>query len=52
VIEMATDLPVIIEIVDTEEHINAFLPTVDDLVTDGLVTLAAVRVVKYVSPEQ
>jgi PII-like signaling protein len=49
--ELSTDLPVVIEIVDSEEKVEAFLPTVDELVTEGLVTLEAVRIVRYVSPE-
>jgi PII-like signaling protein len=50
-LELSTDLPVVIEIVDSEEKIDAFLPIVDELVTEGLVTLEAVRIVRYVSPE-
>jgi len=50
-LELSTDLPVVIEIVDGEEKVNAFLPTVDELVTEGLVTLEAVRIVRYVSPD-
>ena len=49
-LEMSTDLPIVIEIVDSEEKVDAFLPTVDELVTEGLVTLEAVRIVRYVSP--
>ena len=50
-LELSTDLPIVIEIVDAEEKINAFLPGVDELVTEGLVTLEAVRVLRYVSPD-
>jgi len=50
-LELSTDLPVVIEIVDAEERIDEFLPTVDELVTEGLVTLEAVRIVRYVSPD-
>ena len=50
-LEMSLDLPIVIEIVDAEDKVNAFLPIVDELVTEGLVTLEAVRVVRYVSPE-
>lgn len=50
-LELSTDLPVVIEIVDAEERVEAFLPTVDELVTEGLVTLEAVRIVRYVSPD-
>jgi hypothetical protein len=48
-LELSTDLPVVIEIVDAEEKIRSFLPVVDELVTEGLVSLEAVRVLKYVS---
>lgn len=48
--ELSTDLPIVIEIVDSEEKINGFLPTVDQLVGEGLVTLEAVRVLKYAAP--
>ena len=50
-LELSTDLPVLIEIVDSEEKVDAFLPTVDELVTEGLVTIEAVRIVRYVSPD-
>jgi len=50
-LELSTDLPIVIEIVDAEEKVEAFLPVVDELVTEGLVTLEAVRIVRYVSPE-
>jgi PII-like signaling protein len=50
-LELSTDLPIVIEIVDSEEKVGAFLPTVDELVTEGLVTLEAVRIMRYVSPE-
>jgi hypothetical protein len=46
-LELSTDLPIVIEIVDAEEKVRAFLPVVDELVTEGLVTLEAVRVLKY-----
>jgi len=46
-LDLSTDLPIVIEIVDSEEKIEGFLPVVDDLVTEGLVTLEAVRVLKY-----
>jgi len=49
-LELSTDLPIVIEIVDAEDRVDAFLPIVDELVTEGLVTLEAVRIVRYVSP--
>jgi len=50
-LELSTDLPIVIEIVDAEDKVDAFLPTVDELVTEGLVTLEAVRIIRYVSPD-
>ena len=46
-LELSTDLPIVIEIVDAEEKVRAFMPVVDELVTEGLVTLEAVRIIKY-----
>lgn len=50
-LELSTDLPIVIEIVDAEDKVEAFLPIVDELVSEGLVTLEAVRIVRYVSPD-
>ena len=47
---LSTDLPVIIEIVDTREKIDAFLPELDDLVAEGLVTLERADVRIYRGP--
>jgi hypothetical protein len=46
-LELSADLPIVIEIVDAEEKIRSFMPVVDELVTEGLVTLEAVRIIKY-----
>lgn len=46
---LSTDLPIVVEIVDAEEKIREFMPYVDELVREGLVTLEDVTVVKYVS---
>jgi PII-like signaling protein len=48
---LSTDLPIVIEIVDAEEKVRGFLPIVDEMVTEGLVTLEAVRVLKYAASE-
>jgi uncharacterized protein len=50
-LDLSADLPIVIEIVDADERIAAFLPVVDELVTEGLVTLEAVRILRYVSPD-
>lgn len=47
VLRLSEDLPIVIEIVDREERIQAFLPELDALVTEGLVTLERVRVIAY-----
>jgi PII-like signaling protein len=41
------DLPLVIEIVDSEEKINSFLPTLDKMIGGGLVTLEKVKVLHY-----
>ncbi|HTW28203.1 MAG TPA: DUF190 domain-containing protein [Acetobacteraceae bacterium] len=41
------DLPVVIEIVDSEERIEAFLPIVDTMMESGLVTIERARVIRY-----
>ncbi|MEU8206523.1 DUF190 domain-containing protein [Streptosporangium sp. NPDC049046] len=45
-LSMADHLPVIVTIIDTEERIRAFLPRLDDLLTEGLATLDEVEVVR------
>lgn len=47
ILRLSEDLPVLIEIVDKEERITAFLPELDKMVADGLVTLEKVHVIKY-----
>ena len=47
ILRLSMDLPLIIEIVDSEEKINAFLPTLDPMIGGGLVTLEKVKVVHY-----
>ena len=47
ILRLSGDLPVIIEIVDAEDKINAFLEALEELMPSGLVTLEKVRVVQY-----
>ena len=47
ILRLSEDLPLVIEIVDTEEKINAFLPVLDRMMTSGLVTLEKVQVLRY-----
>ena len=47
ILRLSGDLPMIIEIVDAEEKIKAFLPTLDAMMPSGLVTLEKVQVLQY-----
>ena len=47
-LSLSEDLPVAVIIVDTEDKIRAFLPRLDELVTEGLVILDPVEVIRYV----
>ena len=47
ILRLSMDLPLVIEIVDSEEKVNAFLPLLDEMMKGGLVTLEKVRVIKY-----
>lgn len=47
ILRLSMDLPLVIEIVDSEEKINSFLPVLDEMVGGGLVTLEKVKVVHY-----
>lgn len=46
-LRLSEDLPVIIEIVDTEENLTKLLPFLDEAVQEGLITLEKARVIKY-----
>ncbi|MFB3918972.1 hypothetical protein BU251_02325 [Candidatus Velamenicoccus archaeovorus] len=46
-LRLSEDLPVVIEIVDTEENLNKILPFLDEVVAEGLITLEKVKVIKY-----
>ena len=47
ILRLSEDLPLIVEIVDTEQAIKAFLPTLDPMMGSGLVTLEKVQVLQY-----
>ncbi|MBV9288037.1 MAG: DUF190 domain-containing protein [Hyphomicrobiales bacterium] len=47
ILRLSQDLPLVIEIVDTEGAIKAFLPRLDDMMGSGLVTLEKVQVLQY-----
>lgn len=47
ILRLSEDLPLVIEIVDSTEYIERFLPLLDDMVGEGLVTLEKVRILRY-----
>jgi PII-like signaling protein len=47
VLRLSEDLPIVVEIVDLADRIAKFLPVLDDMVGDGLVTLERVQVITY-----
>jgi PII-like signaling protein len=47
ILRLSMDLPLVIEIVDSEEKIQSFLPVLDHMMKGGLVTLEKVRVIDY-----
>jgi PII-like signaling protein len=47
ILRLSEDMPMIIEIVDSLEKIEKFLPALDELIKDGLVTIEKVRVIHY-----
>ena len=47
ILRLSEDLPLIVEIVDGEEKVNAFLPVLEGIMSSGLVTLEKVEVLQY-----
>jgi PII-like signaling protein len=47
ILRLSDDLPLVIEIVDSDEKINAFLPALEEMMHSGLVTLEKARVIFY-----
>ena len=52
ILDLSSDLPVVVEVVDTEEHIERLLPILDEMIDDGLVTMEKVRVLRYKAAER
>jgi hypothetical protein len=52
IMRLSLDLPIIIELVDTEENLNKLMPFLDETVTEGLITLEKVRIIKYRHSQQ
>jgi uncharacterized protein len=52
ILRLSTSLPLVIEMVDRQEKIDAFLPVLDTMIDSGLVTIEKVRVLHYGSAEE
>lgn len=50
ILRLSQDLPILIEIVDTQDKIDAFLPVLDGMMLSGLVTMEKVQVLQYGKP--
>jgi len=48
ILRLSEDMPLVIEIVDSEENIDKILPYLDETVKEGLITLEKVKVIKYI----
>ena len=47
ILRLSEDMPIVIEIVDSADKIDALLPIIDEMVEEGMVTLEKVRVIQY-----
>ena len=47
IVRLSQDLPIVIEIIDTEEKINGFVDAIEDIMGSGLMTLEKVKVIQY-----
>ena len=47
IVALSSDLPILIEIIDSEEYIQKLLPYLDEMVQEGLVTIDDIEVIKY-----
>ncbi len=47
ILRLSEDLPIVVEIVDSKDKIDAFLPALDEMMSSGLVTLEKVQVLQY-----
>jgi uncharacterized protein len=47
ILRLSQDLPIVVELVDSQEKIDAFLPVLDGMMTSGLITMEKVQVLQY-----
>ncbi|HBQ20682.1 MAG: hypothetical protein A2Z91_06685 [Deltaproteobacteria bacterium GWA2_38_16] len=49
ILRLSSDLPIVIEVVDTKDHIDHLLSHIDPIIKEGLITLEKVTVIKYLA---
>ena len=47
IVDLSSDLPVLVEIIDSEEYINKLLPYLDEMLQEGMITIDDIEVIKY-----
>jgi len=47
ILDLSSDLPMMVEIIDSEEYIKKLMPYLDEMVLEGLVTIEDIEVIKY-----
>ena len=50
ILRLSADMPLVIEVIDSQEHVDSVLPDVDRMMRGGLITMEKVRVLKYDLP--
>ena len=51
-LRLSQDLPIVVEVVDTQEDLDRIMPRLDEMVQEGLVTMERVKVVRYAAGEK
>jgi len=47
ILRLSSDLPIVIEVVDTQEKIDIIIPLIDEIIQEGLITMEKVEVLRY-----
>ena len=47
IVDLSGDLPILVEIIDSEEYIRKLLPYLDEMLEEGMVTIDDIQVIKY-----
>lgn len=47
IVDLSSDLPILIEIIDSEEYMNQLLPYLDEMLEEGMMTIDDIEVIKY-----